>query len=74
MVINDRVEQGADDTSLATLKTEFLFQSLSSAVLSAIATISEGYICEALSAAKAVSADVGQISSESVILISTIYP
>jgi hypothetical protein len=70
MDIDDRVQQGADDGRVATLKKEFLFRSLSSAAKLAIKT--EGYICEALSSSKAASSDVGHLSPGSVTLISTV--
>ena len=70
MEVNDRVVNGQDDNQAAMRKKEILLSSLRAAVTAAVKT--EGYVCETLSAANAVSSNVGHISSSSVTSVSDI--
>jgi len=68
--VEDRVQRGLDDHDIALRKKEILLQTLSTATTRAIKT--EGYVCESLSVAKAISSNVHHISTGSVVHISTI--
>jgi hypothetical protein len=68
--VDDRVQRGYDDQEIASRKKEHLLKTLSTATTRAIKT--EGYVCESLSVAKAISSDVKNINAGSVLHISTI--
>jgi len=68
--INDRVAKDSDSRDTAMIKKEVLLFTLSSAAKQAIK--SEGYVCEALSAAMAISSEVAHINTLSISHISTL--
>lgn len=62
--VDDRMQRGFDDYDIALRKKEILLQTLSTVTTRAIKT--EGYVCESLSVAKAISSNVHLISTGSV--------
>jgi len=64
MEVDTRVADNSDTASAATIKKEVLLEVLQSAVAAAIRT--EGYVCESLSGATAISNNVNHISVKSI--------